>query len=249
MSGTWLLDLDGVVWLSGEEIPGSSAAIARLRAAGESVLFVTNNAAPTVEVLCRRLERIGVAADPTEVVTAAQAAASMVPIGGRAVAVADGGVLEALARRSVDVVDDPTTADAVIVGWTESFTYDTLATAASAVRAGARFIGTNADPTHPTPLGLKPGTGAIIAAVEVAAGQRCEYAGKPTAAMASLVLAKVQVISMVVGDQVATDGAFATTLDAPFTLVRSGVDHSASASVAVAANLAEAVQSWIARTR
>ena len=44
----WLLDLDGVVWLAGDAIPGSVDAIARLRAAGQRVLFVTNNSSPTI---------------------------------------------------------------------------------------------------------------------------------------------------------------------------------------------------------
>jgi 4-nitrophenyl phosphatase len=147
------------------------------------------------------------------------------------------------------VVEDPFGVDAVIVGWTMEFTYDTLATAATAVRSGARFIGTNADPTHPTPVGLKPGTGAIIAAVEVASGQRCEYAGKPAPAMAALVLDRCSAISMVVGDQVATDGAFAHTLRAPFTLVRSGVDQHVPPGVEGAAHLAEAVDSWLRGAR
>ena len=192
---TWLLDLDGVVWLSGEEIPGSAAAIALLRDVGEDVVFVTNNSAPTISVLQRRLERIDIASDPKDLITAAQAAASLVPEGGSVVAIADGGVREALTQRSAVVADDGH-ADAVIVGWTESFTYETLATAATAVRSGARFIGTNADPTHPTPAGLRPGTGAIIAAVEVASGRACEFAGKPNDAMARLVRQRAGSISM-----------------------------------------------------
>jgi len=242
---TWLLDLDGVVWLSGEEIPGSAAAIDRLRSVGEDIVFVTNNSAPTIGVLQRRLERIGIPSQPNDLVTAAQAAASLVPEGGTVVAIADGGVREALAHRSVLVADDGN-ADAVIVGWTESFTYETLATAATAVRGGARFIGTNADPTHPTPAGLRPGTGAIIAAVEVASGRTCEYAGKPGAAMAHLVRQRAQQIAMVVGDQIATDGAFAVSLGAPFSLVLSGVDHVVPDGVSAAATLHHVVEDWLA---
>ena len=245
---TWLLDLDGVVWLSGEEIPGSAAAIALLRDVGEDVVFVTNNSAPTISVLQRRLERIDIASDPKDLITAAQAAASLVPEGGSVVAIADGGVREALTQRSAVVADDGH-ADAVIVGWTESFTYETLATAATAVRSGARFIGTNADPTHPTPAGLRPGTGAIIAAVEVASGRACGFAGKPNDAMARLVRQRAGSISMVVGDQVATDGAFAGVLGAPFSLVLSGVDHLAPVGVAAAPTLHHVVTEWLAANR
>jgi len=242
--GTWLIDLDGVVWLSGHPIEGSAEAIAQLRSHEVPLLFVTNNSAPTVDQLLRRLDRAGVLAGEHEVLTAAQAAASLVPLGGTAVCIADGGVREALALRNVTMVDEGK-ADAVVVGWTTTFSYDTLATAATAVRGGATFIGTNADPTHPTPAGLMPGTGAIIAAVEVASGNKALYAGKPGDAMATLVRSRVKTISMVVGDQMGTDGAFAERLQVPFTLVLSGVDRHAPEGVLGTSCLADAVDRWL----
>ncbi len=242
--GAWLIDLDGVVWLSGQPIDGSVAAIEQLRANEVPLLFVTNNSAPTTEQLLHRLERAGISAGEHEVLTAAQAAASLGPKDGVAVCIADGGVRQALEQRNVHIVNGGE-ADAVVVGWTTTFSYDTLATAASAVRSGATFIGTNADPTHPTPTGLMPGTGAIIAAVEVASGVPAIYAGKPGEAMAALVRARVGAISMVVGDQVATDGAFAHRLRVPFTLVLSGVDQRAHDEVLTTSCLAEAVSLWL----
>ena len=44
----WVLDLDGVVWLGDEVIAGSPGAVDRLRAAGERLLFITNNSSLTV---------------------------------------------------------------------------------------------------------------------------------------------------------------------------------------------------------
>ena len=243
-AGTWLIDLDGVVWLSGEEIKGSAAALDRLRNAGESLLFVTNNSAPTVEQLLERLAGVGITATRDEVLTAAQAAASLIEPRGTAVCLADGGVREALEERSITVTTDPD-ADAVIVGWTQALSYDTIATAATAVRGGARFIGTNPDATHPTPRGLMPGTGAIIAAVEVASGRSAEYAGKPNQPMAKMVLDRATKISMVVGDQAVTDGAFAQLLDVPFTLVLSGVDRVAGPFTASADRLEIVVDRWL----
>ena len=182
---TWVIDLDGVVWLAEEPIPGSADAVARLREAGRTVVFATNNAAPTVGELLERLERAGIAAGPDELVTSAQAAASMLEPGTTAVACADGGVLEALVARGVTVVAEGP-ADAVVVGWTRRFDFDMLATAASALRMGARFIGTNEDPTHPTPQRLLPGSGALLAAVATAAQATPEVAGKPHAPMVAL---------------------------------------------------------------
>jgi glycerol 3-phosphatase-2 len=220
--GTWVIDLDGVIWLADEAIPGSADAVARLRHAGENVVFATNNASPTVAELRQRLAKAGIEVEPDEIVTSAQAAASMLEPGATAVVCGDGGVLEALAARGVSVVPKGP-ADAVVVGWTRRFDFDLLATAATAVRLGARFIGTNEDPTHPTPRGLLPGSGAMLAAVATAAQATPEVAGKPHDPMVALIRSRAPDAVVVVGDRPSTDGALARRLGLPFALVRTGV--------------------------
>ncbi len=220
--GTWVIDLDGVVWLADQPIPGSADAVARLRRAGHAVVFATNNASPTVAELRQRLAKAGIKAGPDEIVTSAQAAASMLEPGTTAVVCGDGGVLEALAARGVSVVAQGP-ADAVVVGWTRRFDFDLLATAATAVRQGARFIGTNEDPTHPTPDRLLPGSGAILAAVATAAQATPEVAGKPHDPMVALLRARAPDAVLMVGDRPSTDGALARRLGLPFALVRTGV--------------------------
>jgi 4-nitrophenyl phosphatase len=215
-------DLDGVVWLAERPIPGSAEAVSRLREAGIGVLFVTNNAAPTVEELIGRLATVGIVAGEEDLITSAQAAAAMLEPGSTAVLCADEGVSEALARRGVKVVPEGP-ADAVVVSWTRDFDFDRLATAATAVRGGARLIGTNEDATHPTPEGLLPGSGAILAAVATASQATPEVAGKPHEPLVSLLRERAADISMVVGDRPSTDGLLARRLDVPFGLVRSGV--------------------------
>jgi HAD superfamily hydrolase (TIGR01450 family) len=215
-------DLDGVVWLAQRPIPGSAEAVERLREAGARVLFVTNNAAPTVAELIERLAAAGIGAQEEDLITAAGAAAEMLEVGSTAVVCAGAGVAEALCRRGVSVVDGPP-ADAVVVGLTFDFDFGTLATAASAVRGGARFIGTNEDATHPTPDRLLPGSGAILAAVATAAQATPEIAGKPHGPLVSLLRQRASDISMVVGDRPSTDGLLARRLEVPFGLVRSGV--------------------------
>jgi HAD superfamily hydrolase (TIGR01450 family) len=222
VTGTWVTDLDGVVWLAERPIPGSAEAVARLREAGTRVLFVTNNAAPTVDELLERLASAGIAAREEDLITSAQAAAAMLEVGSTAVVCADEGVTEALAKRGVQVVPDGP-ADAVVVGWTRHFDFEVLATAAAAVRAGARFIGTNEDATHPTPDRLLPGSGAILAAVATAAQATPEVAGKPHGPLVSLLRERATDISMVVGDRPSTDGLLARRLEVPFALVRTGV--------------------------
>src|ERR1700691_2618509 len=98
-------------------------------------------------------------------------------------------------------------ADAVVVGWTRSFTFDSIAVAARTVRDGARLIGTNEDPTHPTPHGLMPGCGALLAAVATAAETTPEVAGKPHLPTADAIRSMSDDLRVMVGDRPETDGA------------------------------------------
>jgi HAD superfamily hydrolase (TIGR01450 family) len=221
-TGTWVIDLDGVVWLTGEPIPGVPEAIDRLHRAGVATLFVTNNSAPTLSEMVARLHKAGVDATAPDVVTSAQAVANMVAPRSTALIVADEGVVEALGEKDVRIVDEGP-ADVVVVGWTHRFDFDRVAAAATSVRGGARLIGTNEDPTHPTPHGLMPGAGSLLAAVATAAGAEPVVAGKPHHPMVDLVAARKADVTVVVGDRPSTDGLFAGRLRVPFALVLSGV--------------------------
>ncbi len=242
VGGAWVVDLDGVVWLAGAPIGDVAGSVARLRSAGDDVLFVTNNSAPSSEELLARLYRAGVDAGPSDVLSSAAAAASLLEAGQRAGLVGGDGVREALEHRGVAVVAEPPV-DAVVVGWTHDFDFDVLARAATLARSCGRLIGTNEDPTHPTPEGLLPGTGSLLAAVATASGLRPEVAGKPHAALASLVRERLGDAGrrrLVVGDQPRTDGVLAQRLGVPFALVDSGVTPAgASSSVPVAPRAAD----------
>lgn len=228
--GAWLLDLDGVVWLSGEPIAGAGEAVRLLRGGGARVLFATNNSSPTVTELIGRLRAAGIEAAPEDVVSSGMAAASMLAPGTSALVVGDDGVLEALAERGVRAVRASQERaargafDAVVVGYTRTFDYEVLARAAAAVRAGARLVGTNDDATLPTPDGPLPGAGSILAAVAKASGADPAVAGKPHEALVTLVSARAQEkVAAVVGDRPSTDGALARALGVPFALVLTGV--------------------------
>lgn len=223
---SWVVDLDGVMWLADQPIPGSADAVHRLRDHGVRVVFASNNSAPTVGELLARLAGAGVATEPEDLLTSAQAAASMLAPGSQAFVCAGPGVVEALEERGVRVVgrgSPAPAADAVVVGWTRQFDFALLAETVALVRGGARFIGTNEDATYPMPDGLLPGAGALLSAVATAGQRAPEVAGKPHAPMAELIRARVPAVSMIVGDRPSTDGVLARRLGAPFGLVRSGV--------------------------
>jgi HAD superfamily hydrolase (TIGR01450 family) len=220
---TWLLDLDGVVWLSGRPIPGSAEAIERLRQNGRGVVFFTNNSGPTVADQLAALAAAGVAATADEILTSSQAAASLLEPGERAAVLGGPGVTEALTDRGVVVVPATDSPAAVVVGRTTDLSYDVLSAAATAIRRGARFIATNTDATMPTPDGPVPGAGAIIAFLQVASGVDPEVAGKPESPAAALVADRVGPIEVSVGDRLETDGLFTKATNSSFGLVLSGV--------------------------
>ena len=254
---TWALDLDGVVWLAGRGIPGSAAAVAALRAAGERVVFLTNNSGPLVGEHLEALARVGIDCPRDDLTTSAQAAASIVPPGSRAAVIGAAGINEALQARGVKIVEAHEGPDAIVVGRTVDLDYWALAAAATAVREGARFVAANTDATFPVgPTeghpgheahqsgedpehsarssggdGLLPGAGALVAFIATASGRQPAVAGKPHAPMAALVEARYGSLSVVAGDRPDTDGLFARATSAEFALVLSGVTRQADLPV------------------
>ena len=217
-----VLDLDGVMWLGSEPLPGAAEAVARFRSAGLAVGFMTNNSSLPVSGYVQKLARFGVDADPSEVLTSALAAADLLaadlPPGAKVLACSGPGMVEALEARGFEVVEKGP-AEAVVVGWHRTFNFERLDRASSAIRAGARFVATNLDATYPAPEGLLPGNGSLVAAVATAAGRQPEVAGKPEAPTVALVRARVGERGVSAGDRPSTDGALAAALDWPFALV------------------------------
>lgn len=244
----WLLDLDGVVWLAEQPIPGSADAIGRLQAGGNRVFFLTNNSAPTVDDLRKKLSGMGIHVEVEALVTSAQAAASLLEPGSTALVCAGPGVVDALEERGVKTVREGK-ADAVVVGFHRDFDYARLTAAFRAVEGGATLVGTNDDATYPTPDGPVPGGGSLLAAVATAAGVEPIVAGKPYEPFAALVRERVGVEladSLMVGDRPSTDGLMAKCLGVPFGLLLSGVTGAdevptGPAPKYVAANLASLV--------
>ena len=231
-----LCDLDGVVWLAHQPIPGSVRAIASFREAGIRVVFVTNNSFSTYEEQVAALGSIGIPAEG-DIVTSAMSAATAMKSGWRVLVCGGRGLIEEVGRVTKDLVvayNEPMASgpfDAVVVGFHREFNYQVLTDALTAVRGGAALIGSNDDPTYPTPNGPIPGGGSILAAIEKASGVTPTVTGKPYEPMAKLVrelCGDVLPEEMVmVGDRSDTDGGFAQVLGARFAMVLSGVMDSA----------------------
>ncbi len=228
-----LLDLDGVIWLADEPIPGAADAVARLGDLGVRVAYFTNNSFPLLAQHLDKLHRFGLEPAAEDVLTSPQAAARCCMPGERALVLGGAGILEALAARGVEAqgVSDDMAAngadaphvDVVVCGIDPGLTYQRLAVATGALRRGARFVATNDDATFPRPDGVVPGAGAIVAALATASARQPIIAGKPNAPAAELAVERLGRIDLVVGDRASTDGALALRLGVPFALVLSGV--------------------------
>jgi HAD superfamily hydrolase (TIGR01450 family) len=204
-------DLDGVVYLGDSVIDGVPVALHRLADAGSRVLFVTNNASRTPAQVATKITRLtGHETSADDVCTSSQAAERMLrPADLPVLVVGDIGITSVLEAAGRPMTDDPGRAGSLMVGLTRALDYELIAAAASAVRAGARFIATNVDPTYPTAQGLMPGAGSIVAAIAVAGGVEPEIAGKPHGPMRDLVRSRIDDGAWVVGDRVDTDVAMA----------------------------------------
>jgi glycerol-1-phosphatase len=230
----WIVDLDGVIWLTGQAIGDAAGAVGRLRAHGVRVVFATNNSAPTTTELIERLRKLGIETTAADLVSSAHAAAGLLEPGQAVRMLAGAGVREALDERGVTIADEGPVV-AAIVGWTRTFDFDSLSDTASAARQAGRLIGTNEDPTHPTPTGLVPGSGALLAAVATASGVVPEVAGKPYEPMVALIQQRFGFKAgdpavVMVGDQLGTDGRLAKRLGLAFGLVDSGVTQPGAAT-------------------
>ena len=225
---SWMFDLDGVMWLANDPIPGSAEAIRLLRASGRQISFFTNNSFSRRGDLLSKFAAHGVDCSDEELFSSAEAAAYLLESGERAYVLGGGGIEESLKTRGVECVPTEAIAsgakvDAVLVGLDPQLVFPKLTAAVRAVFEGARLIGTNDDATYPTPDGPLPGGGSLLAAVAYATGVVPVVAGKPYEPAADLVRRRLGQVTVMVGDRPATDGMFAKRLGAKYAIVRSGV--------------------------
>ena len=226
----FILDLDGCVWIGDEPTPRAVEAVETLRDAGKAVVYATNDPRSATEDYVARLWKIGIRASIGDVVTVGGALQHLLAEtrSGRTAFVVG---TEALHRhvteaglRVLNGTDLASRAEVVVVGGTEDLVYDDLRYAALALRRGADFLATARDPTYPQPDGLWPGTGAILAAVEVASGRTAEIVGKPEPQLMLTALDRIEGDgrTLVVGDRVDTDLAAAAAASLDAALVLSG---------------------------
>ncbi len=248
-----LVDLDGVVYRGLDPVPGVAAVLAARVAAGDAVIYVTNNSMHYRADYVSRLAALGAPVTPDGVVSSPRATAlylstqapevrRVLTVGAAGLdrelrdvgldVVSAGHVAERMAKEGLDGWAAAGHPDAVVAGLDPQMTYLRVAAAADCIRAGARFIATNRDPVYPLERGLRPGSGSIVAAIEVASGVTPMVIGKPepllmeTAARAGGV---EPATAVVIGDGLGTDIAAANAVGARSILILTGVSSRADA--------------------
>jgi HAD superfamily hydrolase (TIGR01450 family) len=208
-----IVDLDGVVWIGPVAVPGSVEAIAALRARGVRLVFLTNDPRASRTEYAARLNELGIPADESEIVTSGSTLASFLQEregpGTTAFVIGSASLKRELTGAGLELVTGEAGRDAelVAVGGHAGFDYDELRIATQALRRGARLYAAGRDATFPMPDGPWPGTGSIVAAVEVAGGKTAIAVGKPELLIfdtARSLLAGCRHVA-IVGDSLASD--------------------------------------------
>lgn len=207
-------DLDGCIWAGATLLPGARELVAALRDEGRGVVFVTNSSRERAGQIAERLTRLGIPANPADVLAALDllgetirrriGPASVLPLGTREMR----DVLEAAGHRVVGF-EEWRHAGAVAVGNDPAFDFARLRAAARAVAAGATLFTVNLDARLPVAPGeFDPGCGALTEAVAVAGGARPIVVGKPHAPIFEMALERLGCRpseAAMVGDSLTTD--------------------------------------------
>jgi 4-nitrophenyl phosphatase len=242
-----LVDLDGVVYRGAEPVPGVAAVLAARAAAGDEVVYVTNNSMWYRADYVTRLEGMGAPVSPDRIISSARATAlylrDLQPPVRRVLVVGGAGLMHELRDVGIEVVPSGDAAqlwqangrdagaavgsvDTVVVGLDIDFTYGRLACAAEAIRDGARFVATNRDPVYPHEKGLMPGAGSVVAAIETASGHKPISIGKPGPLLLEVAAHAVGVDvteAVMIGDSLITDVAAAQAVGARSVLMLTGI--------------------------
>lgn len=229
-----LFDMDGVIYVGTQLLPGVQEMFDYLENSGRKWLCVTNNASRTPAQFVEKLTGMGVRARPEQILGSAEAAASWLAEQiqnsgwpkGKVIIVGQDGLKAALKQHHLEMTINPAEATYAIAGINFELTYEELANVALAIRNGARFIGTNSDPSYPSERGLLPGAGSILALLTTATGVEPTVIGKPNPGMYHQAVRRLGLQPhqvMMVGDRYDTDISGALKMGLATTGILTGV--------------------------
>jgi phosphoglycolate/pyridoxal phosphate phosphatase family enzyme len=208
----YVFDMDGTVYLGEALLPGAKRTIETLRAAGSRVVFLSNKPLQTRADYAAKLTRLGIPTSPDAVINSSWVLTRWLQReypGATLFVVGEPPLLAELRAAGFRLSERPGEIQFVVASFDRTFDYRKLQIAFDAVRAGARFIATNADRYCPTPTGGLPDAAAVIGAIEGCTGTHVEVVvGKPSPITARAILDRLQLPSsecIIVGDRLETD--------------------------------------------
>ena len=222
-----LLDMDGTVYLGPNPIEGSPEFIRFLRESGRKFLFFTNNPTRDAAQYSQKLAKMGIAAEPADILTSGEATARYLlsETGFRRVFVVGTPSFETeLTRAGLTLTDEGP--DAVVLAFDTALTYAKLEKACLLLRDGAPYVATNPDKVCPTEYGYIPDCGATAELLRAATNGRWpKFIGKPNAEMVRMGMQKLGAApeaTAMVGDRLYTDMQMAYNAGITSILVLSG---------------------------
>lgn len=223
-----MLDLDGVVYISGDAVPGAAEHLAEARAAGMRCAFITNNASRPPQAVVDHLNALGVEAAVDDVVTSAQAAARVLVDrlgeGARVVLLGAAGLEAALIEVGLVPVGVEDEAEAVASGYGPDVRWSEVMRAAVRIRDGVWWVASNTDLTIPTAFGVAPGHGVLVETLQRFSGVDPVVAGKPARPLLDETIRRVGgERPLMVGDRLDTDIEGARNAGIDSLLVLTGV--------------------------
>jgi 4-nitrophenyl phosphatase len=205
-----ILDMDGVLYQGNEPLGDLPRLFAGIQEKGLRVIMATNNAIRNTDEHLAKMRSFGVELEPWQVINSIQVVVELLkrhfPDGGPIYGVVSPSTMTAI--EEAGYYNDEKAAQAVVVGLDRNLTYEKLEIATLLIRSGILYIGTNPDAAFPTPKGLIPGAGSIVAAVTTASGVQPVFAGKPEPAMFEISMERLgstPQTTLAIGDRLDTD--------------------------------------------
>jgi HAD superfamily hydrolase (TIGR01450 family) len=233
------IDLDGVVYIGNEVVPGAAEAIEALRNMVKWVYFTTNNSGKRRQTIREKLCAMGIPSDETKIITSAYATAvflkslamSSSESSSTAFVIGSDELKNELRESGISVVEDynKNKIDFLVVGFDQDFSYKKTCASLDVLSSGAKFVACNRDRTYPVEGGrVMPACGPIVAAIECAFGKKPDYeVGKPNTFFLEMIIREAKVKPdqiLVVGDTIESDIAMAMAFGSPSVLISENLE-------------------------
>lgn len=207
----FIIDMDGVLYRGSQAIPEARPLLETLNELGIPFMMATNNSTQTPADYVEKLRGMGIPIREDQVFTSALATGDYLratyPRGTKAYVIGMSALREAVFGDGY-FEEAVVEAEVVISGANFELVYESLRVACLAIRRGADYVATNGDTTFPTPEGLVPGAGAIVAALVVSGGKEPVVVGKPSPVMIERSLSQLGTEpgqTVMLGDRLDTD--------------------------------------------